>query len=171
MIFYYCWGWSPGRKRSWEVYSEDIFAAWPKLGICWKRRPNRTRRPHELQFGVGFAEITNKPDGDQAHYGIWRGKDIQAPAREVRDQTLSDQLGEEKFVIDGEGCDWWVGWRYLRDLELPDFYVEKKEDVLTLNEDNRDPNHPLAHKLASLLWDLFAKHREALEDLNTNYPY
>lgn len=66
---------------------------------------------------------------------------------------------------------WWVGLRYLHELSLPEFRVTKKEDVLTLHEDNRDPNHPLTHKLVSLLWDLFARHREALEDLNTNYPY
>lgn len=160
-----------GYQRQWEVYSDDIFAGWPKLGIYWKRRPNRTRRSYELQFGVGFAEITNKLDGDQAHYGIWRGKDIQAPAREVRDQTLSDQLSAENLVIDAADCDWWVGWRYLRDLDLLDFCVEKKEDVLRVNNDNHAPDHPLAHKLASLLWDLFAKYREALEDLNANYPY
>ena len=71
----------------------------------------------------------------------------------------------------GRSCDDWVGWRYLHDLGLPEFYIMKKEDVLRLYEDNRDPNHPLAHKLVSLLWDLFARYREALETLNTPYPY
>ena len=67
----------------------------------------------------------------------------------------------------------WVGWQYLRDLDLdlPDFYVTKKEDVLKLHTDNHAPDHPLAHKLAALLWDLFARHREALEDLNPTYFY
>lgn len=88
----------------------------------------------------------------------------------MRDQALTDQLqlGAENFEMDH---DWYVGWRYRRDLGLPDFCMMKKEDVLRLNEDNRDPNHPLVHELVSLLWGLFDRHREALEDLNANYPY
>ena len=179
-VFGQFWGWVKaqlsadlkhhGYESQWEVYSDDNFADGSRLGIYWKRRPSRPRNPHDLQFAVGFVCITRTPDDDNAHYGIWRGKAIQARGRVEKDRTLSSQLRTEKFVTD-EGGEW-VGWLYLHDLGLglPDF-CKNKEDVLLLNEDNRDPNHPLAHKLASLLWDLFARHREALEDLNTNYPY
>ena len=43
--------------------------------------------------------------------------------------------------------------------------------MLKVHEDNRDPNYPLAYEMVPLLWDLFDRHREALEDLNANYPY
>ena len=149
-------------QKQWEVRSgDDIFAErYPYCGIYWRHR--------DWQFFAVMFECltgTNYP----AYYGIWRGKEISAQARDVRDQALSTQLAAEDLVTD-EGIGW-VGLRYLHDLGLPEFRVTKKEDVLRLNEDNRAPDHPLAHKLASLLWDLFDKHRAALEDLNTKYPY
>jgi hypothetical protein len=118
-----------------------------------------------VQFAVVCSTGTNNYS---ACYGIERGKEIPAQARDMRDQALSAQLGAEDFeTVNGS----WVGFRPLHDLGLPEFRVTKKEDVLRLNEDNRDPNRPLAHELVSLLWGLFDRHREALEALNTSYPY
>src|SRR5262249_18655891 len=118
-------------------------------------------------LGTGFVWPESRNSLCLAYYGILRGNPIQAQARDRRDQDLSVQLGAANFVTSSRE---WVGWRYLHDLGLPDFCVTKGEDVLLLNEDNRNPNHPLAHRLASLLWDLFERHREALEDLNANSP-
>jgi PD-(D/E)XK nuclease superfamily len=148
-----------GYQRQWEVYSDDdIFAArYPYCGIYW--------RASDSQFAVAFECLTGT--NYLPYYGIWRGKEIPAQARDMRDQALAAQLDAEDF----ETADGWVGFRPLHDLGLPEFRVTKKEDVLKLNMDNRDPNHPLAHELVSLLWSLFDRHREALEDLNTNYPY
>jgi hypothetical protein len=152
-----------GYQRQWEVWiSDDIFAErYPECGIYWRHR-------NWQFFAVVFACLTGT-NNYPTSYGIWRGKEIPTQARDVRDQALSAQLAAEDLVEDEETE--WVGWRYLHDLGLPAFRVTKKEDVLKLSEDNRDSNHPLVHELVRLLWGLFDKHREALEDLNANYPY
>jgi hypothetical protein len=150
-----------GYQRQWEIASsDDIFAdRFPYCGIYW--------RPNVRQFAVMFECLTGTPF--PAYYGISRGQKVPILSRDnERDRTLFDQLNAENFVRNDNQ---WVGWRYLHDLGLPEFRVAKKEDVLKLNEDNRDPNHPLAHELVVLIWELFARHREALEDLNANYPY
>jgi hypothetical protein len=140
-----------GYQRQWKVHG-DFVASCPYLGIYWNH--------HNWKFfAVAFESLTGT--SYPAYYGIWRGKKIQARA-------LAAQL-RGAFVTDED--DWWVGWQYLHELGLPEFRITKKEDVLKLSEDNSNPDHPLADQLASLLWDLFDRHRKELEDLNENHPY
>jgi hypothetical protein len=135
---------------SWEACAEELRL----LGIVWKNE----KRSREF-FSVSFEKL----DG-VTKYGVRRGKPLKGT--DNRDLSLMVAL-KDKF----DPHDLWAGWRCLHNEDQAFLPNRTKENTIALLRDNLSPSHPLAEKVTDIVWELFIRHRLALEDLNRSYPY
>lgn len=117
-------------------------------------------------FGVGAESLNGEPYG-ACYYGIKRGKEVKRELWAADDTEISKELAKEGF----RSSKWWLGWKYISSIGIPEMDGEEKEELLDLNDDNSKEGHPLAERTASTIFDLFEKYRLQLETLNKSYPY
>lgn len=117
-------------------------------------------------FGVGAESLNGEPYG-ACYYGIKRGKDVKRDSWINADTEISKELGVDGF----RSTKWWLGWKYVSNVGLPEMDGEEKEELLDLNDDNCQESHPLAERASTVIFELFEKYRLRLEKLNESYPY
>lgn len=122
--------------------------------------------PEGCAFSIGAVSLNGESDGP-CYYGIRRGKKTAKADWCDEDKAVSDSLAQNGF----KSSQWWLGWKYVSKLGLPEMEGGEKEELLDINDDNCDEKHTLAETMANAILEIFDKHRCALEKLNGEYPY
>ena len=167
-----------GHYRNWEVFlwpdaeTPELFChRYAGLLIAWRGRPH-----YPSCWGGCFSVLVERiSTGAPARYGIERGiQYILAANRDPRDAQLRQGLLNQGFQSPPNPHGSWLAFRNLQDNQnpmLPTFTINNQADVNALDEELNDAARPLTAQTVNLIWELFDNHRQALEDLNQNYPY
>ena len=167
-----------GFDQQWVVIpADDIFVADSGFKIRWQ---NEGEGNNQERFAVYVQSVAgNGPF--QTQYGITRGVvGLGVPNPPVplnpRDEALRNNLIDRGFPngfnILGAANAEWVAYRTFHlHPGVPNFNLDVCETVLTLCNEEVNPAKPLTTRVVDLIWVLFAENREALEDLNQDFPY
>lgn len=153
--------------QGWEVMAaSNMFGKFADLvSIRWKQRIN--------DYDTFYAAYEAQgEDCQQVLYGIkrtnrWEG--IVEHQQDPAERQLKDILKAKNIMKPSNK--WWPGYVYLESLGLSAFQGRMAEELLAFQEDDQDPAHSLARRIADLLWELFEICRAQLEYLNKSYPY
>lgn len=151
----------------WEVFEEGSYqkSYWRPVVISQNRRSAISKN----QFCV-MCERQGTVGSDFV-YGVNRG------CEKGRDlQQVSESESRLRAILSGAGAletPWWPGYYDLTKRGASCFCWSSNfcDYILKLNEDNSNPDHPLAQRLCDRIWGVFERTRKQLEGLNKNYPY
>lgn len=146
---------SSDAKQLWEAFESR--ASNGLVGIGWK---GGDRGNHSYCVTVEVRR-------SEAQYGISRNRGLQQIS--PRESELIDELKKDGFIK--LGSEWWCGILYLHNISAGFAKNDDRLRTIELMADNSSHTHPLADKVSNVLWELFVKHRETLENLNNSYPY